>query len=252
MQETFRPQEAEILFPGFKNQLLPQLIRSKNRLPKGIKKLVETVERRYKAVYEVVPTTPDEIRAMKEMQEILVRTFLASLEANFEQLPEKVKVMVDVMLSVRKGVRKVFSRMAEESENKAPEPNVVQFFVEKLSTVIKEIEKQKLFDFKTINGMTHFPNLPDQVKFMLLFKPFESLAETQHILPEDAMDVRSNREAAALALGKLLRINKRATTAFYGNVARGQRENLGGPQQPGVSLWMKYLQSKNKNAKKSS
>lgn len=243
MRDEFTPQETEILFPGLKNILLPQLIKSKGNLPKGIKELVEAVEYQRKAIYGVIPSSPDEIRAMQEMQEILVRTFLSSLEANFEQLPEKVKVITGVMLSVREGVRKVYARMAEEKEVKAPEQQVVQFFENKLAEAIREIEAKKLFDFKTIKGRMHFPKLPDGIKFMLLFQPFEALAEQQQILPEEAMDSRSNRDAAAFALAKLLKMEKKTTSAFYSNVARGQREEKGGPQKQGLSLWMKYRHS---------
>lgn len=233
--------EAEMFFPSLKDALLPQLITSKRDLPGELKNLVERVEHQRRAIYAVVPVTPDEIRASREMKLAVFTAFMTVLEKHFEKLPEKVKVIAGIILTTRKELRKIHDRVDDEmSERHGPSPQAVRFFRSRLKKIMKAIEKEKLFDFKTVEGMRRFPELPEEVKFRLLFPVFEELASQQGILPEDAMDSKSNRMAVSAALAELLKVETKVTAGFYSNVARGQREQGGGQKRQGLSLWKKY------------
>lgn len=233
--------EAEIFFPSLKEALLPQLITSKRDLPKELKELVERVEYQRKAIYAVIPATPDEIRASREMKLAVFTAFMTALEKHFDELPEKVKVIAGIVLTTRKELRKIHDRVDDGmSERHGPSPQAVRFFKSRLRKIIMKIEKEKLFDFKTVEGMRRFPELPEEVKFRLLFPVFEELASRQGILPEDAMNSKSNRTAVSAALAELLKVETKVTAGFYSNVARGQREQGGGRKRQGLSLWKKY------------
>lgn len=233
--------EAEMFFPTLKESLLPQLITSKKDLPKELKELVEKIERQRKAIYEVVPVTPDEIRASREMMEKVFAAFMITIEKHFEALPEKVKVIARIILTTRKELRKLSDRIDDEmGERHGPEPRTIRYFKTRLRKIIRKIEKEKLFDFRTVEGARRFPELPEEVKFRLLFPVFEELANEQGILPEDAMDSKSNRMAVSAALAELLKVETKVTAGFYSNVASGQRNQAGGPKRQGFSLWQKY------------
>lgn len=233
--------EAEMFFPSLKDALLPQLITSKKSLPKELKDLVERVEHQRKAIYAVVPVTTDEIRASREMKLAVFTTFMVALEKHFEELPEKVKVIAGIILSTRNELRKIHERSDDEmSERHGPAPQTVRYFRSRLKKIIRKIEQEKLFDFRTVEGARRFPELPDEVKFRLLFPVFEALAAEQGILPEDAMDSKSNRMAVSAALAELLKVETKVTAGFYSNVASGQRNQAGGPKRQGLSLWQKY------------
>ncbi len=251
--QTSSHEETEILFPAFKDTLLPQLSRSRKSLPAELKELVEKIEYQRKAIYQAVAVSPDEIRAMREMQETLLAVFLSKLETHLDEVPGKVRTIAEVLLSVRGQIRAVLSRVDIQNASDEPEKDVVGFFQNKLSKTVAQMKRKKLLNVRQVEGAKHFPELPLEVKFALLFLPFEDFAAREGILPEEAMDIKKNREAASIALAKLLKVEKKVTAGFYSNVARGQREQGGGRKREGLSLWMKYQQTKKiKDAKKSS
>lgn len=209
----------------FRDTLLPQLFERVGVLPGNLRAEILNITM-FRAEFDALMS--------RESQDIqrrnrLVTSILDVVQKSLGSLPPDLKEIAQTTIAVRTRLGLYMSTPFAMAPTGPVEPHGEsrEFFQWQIAPVVAKINQEGNFDFSA---------LPDDVKFELLFKPFEALAEKHKQKPTEAtqlMDIKENRKAAAQALSNLLGIDIIRSNNIYSLVAKGNREKPG-------SLWKQY------------
>jgi len=92
--------EVRILFPTFRDQLLPLLLDNRKELPKPLQEFLDCLEKSPE-LFNADPEIPDEIKVAEHNQLQILAAFLEDLEPVLNKLPENMRLVLAVMIDVR-------------------------------------------------------------------------------------------------------------------------------------------------------